>query len=112
MPKKATLLQTIEVGPEKEIDNGFIGTIEKLKMKRLDAIKKAQEFQKQVEVDPIEGMISLLSELERVYPKVDLTYGEHKFKSIEDLYETDVGEELIISVLMPKVAGATQISKN
>ena len=112
MPKAPKELVTIEVGKDKEIDEGFVGSIQKLKIKRIEGFKRAQAFQKLVEQDPLEGMLALLRELEVIYPKVDLKYGEHSFKSIEDLYETDVGERLITEVLMPKVAGATQIAKN
>lgn len=111
MPKAKELI-TIEVGKDKEIDEGFEGSIQKLKIKRVEGFKKAQQFQKLAEKDPLEGMLLLLKELETIYPKVNLSYGEHKFSSIEDLYETDVGEKLITEVLLPKVAGATQIAKN
>jgi hypothetical protein len=105
-------MEVIEVGPGKEFDTIFVGTISKKKIKRKEGFRIAAGIQKSLEADAFEGIIAMFETLDKVYPKINIAYDGVKYTSIEDLYETTEGEELVNKCLIPRVSGAVSLSKN
>lgn len=105
-------MEVIEVGPGKEFDTIFVGTISKKKMKRKEGFRISAALIKSLESDAFEGIIAMFETLDKVYPKIKLEYEGVKYTSIEDLYETTEGAELVNKCLIPRVSGAVSLSKN
>lgn len=110
MPKVS--YREIEAGKGLEIDDGFEGSVKKKLLKRRDGLRLSEEIRSKVEANAMDGIDFMLEKLAEIYPRIDLKYGDHQFKSVDDLFETDVGEKLINKVLLPGIAAPTPISKN
>jgi hypothetical protein len=107
-------VEVIEFGKGKDMEvEGWAGTVKKKIVPRIEGLKRLDRIHDLIAENQVKGSLAMVDLICELYPEIDLKYGKHQFTSVEQLFDSKQGEQLINSKLVGALAGTTvDLSKN